>query len=100
MGSMAFGFMAFKQNATDNCPDDRGVCASLSGAVNWEEFAVRVEVVRYSEHSLEFILSFFEGACVNEDYVSMKSVAASEEACERWYYYVVTGCGIVVKFDE
>ncbi len=65
--SMAFGLVAFEEDATDYGPYDRRICAALSCSVNGKEFAVRVELIGDSQDGLEFVFGFFKGTGVNED---------------------------------
>ena len=58
MCSMALCFVAFEEDATDNGPYDRGVGATLAGAVYGEELAVCVEFLRDAKDSLQFVLCF------------------------------------------
>jgi hypothetical protein len=43
----------------------------LTGAEDWEKFAVGVVVLGYAKDRFEFILGFAKGASVNKDYVAV-----------------------------
>jgi hypothetical protein len=96
-GSMALLLVAVEEGAADKSPDDGRVGTALTGAEDWEKFAVGIVVLGYAEDSFEFILGFAKGSSVNKDDVAVESVAATEYTSDGCYDAIVAGSCIIVE---